>query len=34
MSWTLFWQLVILVPWTAIWFSLFLFMALRPEEES
>lgn len=32
MSWTLFVQLALLVPWAAIWFSLFVFVVLRPEK--
>lgn len=31
MNWTLFWQLVILIPWAAIWFSLLVFAVMRPE---
>lgn len=32
MNWTLFWQLLILIPWAAIWFSLLIFAMLRPEK--
>ncbi len=31
MSWTLFWQLMLLTPWVAIWFSLLVYATLRPE---
>lgn len=30
MNWTLFWQLIMLIPWAAIWFSLLIFAVVRP----
>jgi hypothetical protein len=32
MSWTLFLQLATLIPWAAIWFSLLVFVVMKPEK--
>lgn len=32
MNWTLFWQLMALIPWAAIWFSLLVSAVVKPDK--